>query len=93
MSVIRTVWSKAYADNFDDIFRKPATSPRPEISNVRYAGVCQCDIVEHCAKCDPDFFKVPYHGTYDPSIGDNLGVPHTDACKKIGKVHSGECPV
>ena len=24
MSVIRTVWSKAYADNYGDIFRKPA---------------------------------------------------------------------
>ena len=26
MNVIRTTWSKAYADNFDSIFRKPATT-------------------------------------------------------------------
>jgi hypothetical protein len=23
-------------------------------SKVRYSGVCQCEIYEHCSKCDPD---------------------------------------
>lgn len=29
---------------------------------------------------------------YDPSIGDGLGVPHTDYCKSVGVVHDGPCP-
>jgi tRNA/tmRNA/rRNA uracil-C5-methylase (TrmA/RlmC/RlmD family) len=26
-------------------------------SRVRYSGVCQCEIYEHCSKCDPESFK------------------------------------
>lgn len=51
MSVIRTTWSKAYSDNYGDIFRK---KPEPKETHVRIAGVCDCDIHEHCAKCDPE---------------------------------------
>jgi hypothetical protein len=29
---------------------------------------------------------------YDPRIGDLLGVPHTDTCKKRGLMHDGPCP-
>lgn len=39
-------------------------------------------------------FKTPNpKPNIDYSIGDNLGVPHTDACKKAGIIHLGECPV
>jgi hypothetical protein len=66
MSTIRTTWSKAYADNFDDIF-------------------CKKDAGPSCTG-----FKTP--GTYDPALGDALGVPHTAYCKTLGKIHEGECP-
>jgi len=100
MSVIRTTWSKPYAEEFDSIFRKKVPKnallcshreqtgefcklhqggcglhsshepdgrcecqpcdPKPTISNIRYAGVCTCEVYEHCAKCDPDFFGAPH---------------------------------
>lgn len=25
-------------------------------SRVRYAGVCECEFIEHCSKCDPEYF-------------------------------------
>ncbi|MGV0949287.1 MAG: hypothetical protein ACOYB3_01350 [Azonexus sp.] len=62
MSKIRTTWSKPYSDNFESIFRK---KKQPKETNVRIARVCDCDIIEHCPKCDPEseVFKTPKTST------------------------------
>ena len=54
--MIRVAYTKTYASNYDDIFRKPETPPR---SRVMISGVCGCDVVEHCPKCDQEFFAKP----------------------------------
>lgn len=45
--------------------------PKPAISNVRYAGVCECEIYQHCAKCDPEAFG---------SISDGFGSVWSKKC-------------
>lgn len=56
MSTIRSQpYSRQGRSNWDDIFGK---KPEPKPSNVRIAGVCQCAIHEHCAKCDPLAFPL-----------------------------------
>lgn len=48
MSVIRTVWSKAYADNYADIFRKPAADVEPACT---HRGVTAKFCMKHQSGC------------------------------------------